>query len=72
MAKTPYLCFLLTVTIGFLKDYDTVSAMKALDPIAWRCAQSEWESYEAEEGTIISFDNGSTYYRTSDIEDLLE
>ena len=60
-----------TTTIGFL-DYDTVSAMKELDPIAWRCAQSDWESTESDEGLIMSFDHGSTYYRTSDIEDLIK
>ena len=64
-------CYPETTTIGFLKDYDTVSAMKELDPVGWSCAQSEWESQEADEGNIISFDNGSTYYRTSDIEDLI-
>ncbi len=65
-------CYPETTTIGFLKDYDTVSAMKELDPVAWSCAQSEWESYEADEGTIFSIDNGSTYYRMSDIEELVE
>ena len=65
-------CYPETTTVGFLKDYDTVSAMKELDPIAWRCAQSEWESNEADEGTLMSFDNGSTYFRTSDVEGLIE
>ena len=64
-------CYPETTTIGFLKDYDTVSAMKELDPIAWKCAQSEWESQEESEKIIISFDGGSTYYRMTDIEGLL-
>lgn len=37
-----------------------VSAMKDLDPVAWRCAESEWESQEEDEGTTISFDHGTT------------
>lgn len=51
--------------------FDTVTLMKSQDPIGWSCAQSEWESQEADEGNIISFDGGSTYYRISDIEALL-
>ena len=65
-------CYPETITIGFLKDYDTVSAMKELDPVAWNCAQSEWESQEAEEGIIVSLNNGSTYYWTYDLESLLK
>jgi len=51
---------------------DTVSVMKDQDPVSWSCAQSEWESQEADEGIIISFDNGSTYYRRDDVERLIE
>ena len=65
-------CYPETTTIGFLKDYDTVSAMKELDPIAWRCAQSDWESQEESEEIFMSFDGGSTYYSTSDIEELIK
>jgi hypothetical protein len=65
-------CYPEGTDIGFLKNYDTVSAIKELDPIAWRCAQSEWESSEEEEGIIISFGGGSIYYRTSDIVDLIQ
>lgn len=52
--------------------FDTVSVMKDQDPTSWRIAQSEWESQEAEDGSIMSFDNGHTYYWTSDLEALLE
>jgi hypothetical protein len=45
--------------------------LKELDPVAWRCAQSEWESQEESEEIMLSFDEGSTYYRTSEIEDLI-
>ena len=63
-------CYPETTKVGWM-EFDTASLMKDQDPISWQCAQSEWESQEADEGNIISFDNGSTYYRTSDIEDLI-
>lgn len=61
-----------TTTVGWMTNLDTVTVMKEMDPIAWDCAQSEWTDQESEEGTIISFDNGSTYYRRHDIEELLQ
>jgi hypothetical protein len=64
-------CYPEATNIGFLQNYDTVSAMKELDPVAWRCAQSEWESQEESEEIILSFDGGLLYYRTSEIEDFL-
>ena len=64
-------CYPETTTIGWM-SYDTVSAMKELDPVSWRIAQSEWESQEEDDGNIISFDNGSTYFSVSDIEDYLD
>lgn len=57
--------------IGWLK-VDTASAIKTLDPISWGIAQSEWESQESEEGNIITFDNGSTYYWSHELEELLD
>lgn len=64
-------CYPETTQVGWM-NLDTVSVMKDQDPIGWSCAQSEWESQEAGEGTMVSFDNGSTYYRQADIEDLLQ
>jgi len=55
-------CYPETTTVGWMTSLDTVSIMKEMDPVSWRCAQSEWESMEADEGNILSFDNGSTYY----------
>ncbi|MGZ3806008.1 MAG: hypothetical protein ACXVB4_17470 [Pseudobdellovibrionaceae bacterium] len=51
---------------------DSISVMKAMDPIFWQCAQSEWEEQEAREGNIISFDSGLNYYYQTDIENFLE
>jgi hypothetical protein len=44
--------------------------MKENDPISWRCALSEYESSEEENGVIVSLDGGSTYYRSDDVEQL--
>lgn len=63
-------CYEEQTTVGWM-TLDTVSIMKEMDSVSWGCAQSEWESQEAEEGTIISFDGGSTYYYATDIETLL-
>ena len=65
-------CYPETTQIGWLEAYDTVSAIKELDPVSWRCACSEWESFEEGEGTIISFDGGSTYYWTHEVETYLD
>jgi hypothetical protein len=64
-------CYPETTSVGWM-TFDTTSLMKDMDPVSWNCAQSEWESGEADAGTIISFDHGSTYYRVDDIEDLLQ
>ena len=39
-------CYSEQVTVGWM-TLDTVSVMKEMDPIAWRCACSEWDSQEA-------------------------
>lgn len=65
-------CYPETMTVGWMNNLDTVMVMKEMDPVSWSCAQSEHESQEADEGTIISFDNGTTYYRRDDIEELLQ
>ncbi len=59
------------VAVGFL-TLDVVSTIKEVDPIAWRCAQSEWESNEESEENMISFDGGSTYYNRYDLEEYLD
>lgn len=64
-------CYPETVQVGWMK-LDTVQVMKDQDPISWRIAQSEWESQEDEEGNILSFDNGSTYYWVHDLEEFLD
>ena len=64
-------CYPEETQVGFM-TVDTVQAMKDCDPVGWRCAVSEYESNEESERNIISFDHGSTYYRVSDVEELIE
>jgi hypothetical protein len=64
-------CYPETTKIGWL-EYDTVTAIKELDPVSWRCALSDWESNEESEGQIFSLDGGCTYYWTHDIESYLD
>ena len=59
------------VAVGFL-SLDLVSTIKEMDPIAWRCAQSEWESSEESEENIISLDGGLTYYSKHELETFIE
>lgn len=63
-------CYPETIQVGWMA-LDTVSVMKDQDPISWSCAQSEWESVESDEGNIVSFDGGNTYYNRHDLENLL-
>ncbi|HLE12955.1 MAG: hypothetical protein A2504_13010 [Bdellovibrionales bacterium RIFOXYD12_FULL_39_22] len=57
--------------VGWM-TFDTVTLMKSQDPVSWNIAKSEWESQEEEDGTIISFDNGATYYWYSDLEKFVD
>ena len=52
-------------------EWDHGEAWKRLDPIAFEMAVSEYIDAENEE-TIISFDNGSTYYEIYEIENFIE
>ena len=51
---------------------DTVQAMKDYDPVSWEIAQSEWLMNEESEGLVGTFDNGASYFFTSDIEQFLD
>ena len=63
-------CYDETVKVLWL-ELDAVTIVKDQDPVSWSLAVSEWESNEEMEGTIASFDDGSTYYWTCDIETYL-
>ena len=60
-------CYPERVKIGWI-EYDTVTAIKELDPVSWKIAHEEWIDAEVSDGNLITFDNGSNYFRTYDIE----
>ncbi|MCX6127409.1 MAG: hypothetical protein NTV34_22030 [Proteobacteria bacterium] len=64
-------CYPETTQIGWLK-YDTVTALKALDPVSWELAESEWIDNEVSDGNLITFDHGSTHYWVSEVEQFIE
>ncbi|MBK7961803.1 MAG: hypothetical protein IPK04_11770 [Bdellovibrionales bacterium] len=64
-------CYPETTQIGWLK-YDTVLAIKELDPVSWSMAKSEWIDSEESDERIVSFDNGSSYYDVSSLQEELE
>lgn len=64
-------CYPETTKVAWM-EFDTATLAKEMDPISWRCALSEYESNEESEGNLISLDGGSTYFRTYEIESLLD
>lgn len=64
-------CYPEETQVGWM-TFDTVTLMKENDPVGWRCALADYESQEESEGSIVSFDGGSTYYSTSDLEVFLK
>ncbi len=60
-------CYPETVKIGWI-EYDAVTAIKELDPVSWKMAHDEWTDAEVSDGNLITFDNGSNYFWTSEIE----
>jgi hypothetical protein len=63
-------CYPEETQVGWM-TFDTVSLMKSQDPISWKIAQDEWESMEEDEGNLLSFDNGATYYHAHQFDELL-
>ena len=64
-------CYPDTVKIGWI-EYDTITAIKTLDPVSWRMALDEWIDAEVSDGNLITFDDGSNYLWTSEIERFIE
>lgn len=64
-------CYPEETVVGWMK-FDTCDLMKTQDPISWRIARDEYIDELESEGETMSFDNGETYYRASDLEVLLE
>ena len=63
-------CYPEETKVGWM-TFDTVTLMKSQDPISWKIAHDEWESMEEDEGNLLSFDNGATYYQIHQFDYLL-
>ena len=63
-------CYPETTKVAWM-EFDTATLAKEMDSVSWRCALSDYEAQEESEGNIISFDSGSTYYHSQDIETYL-
>jgi hypothetical protein len=60
-----------TVKVGWM-DLDVITVMKTMDPVWWNMAVGEYVDNEVADERLITFDNGSTYFLTSDVEDFVE
>lgn len=49
----------------------TIDALKVLDPISWDLAVNEWVNSEVEDGNLVTFDSGNSYFWKSEIEEFL-
>ncbi len=63
-------CYPTETKVGWL-ELSTVDILKTMDKIAWDIAKDEYISSLEGDEEVISFDNGSTYFWTSDIENLI-
>jgi phage terminase large subunit-like protein len=63
-------CYPETVKIGWI-EYDTVSALKELDPVSWDLAHSEFVDNEFSDGNLVTFDDGACYYWSHEVEKLI-
>lgn len=60
-------CYSDETIVGWMK-FNTCELLKSQDPISWRIARDEYIDELIAEEKIFSFDNGSTYYWTRDLE----
>ena len=59
------------IQVGWL-SYDVTTILKALDATTWDIAKSEFLDNQVSDEILFTVDNGSTYYLTSDVEELVE
>ena len=64
-------CYPTDTKVAWL-EVNTIDILKEMCPCDWRLAKDEHISSLEEDEQVMSFDNGSTYYWTTDIEELLE
>ena len=64
-------CYPTETKVGWL-ELSTMDILKTMDEVSWDIAKDEYISSLEEDEEVMSFDNGSTYFWTHDIESLIE
>ena len=64
-------CYPETTQVAWMA-LDTVTTAKEADPVSWSLAQSEWEDSECSDERLLTFDSGSTYYWSHEVERYVE
>ena len=64
-------CYPTETKVGWL-EFSTADILRTMDEVAWDIAKDEYISSLEEDEEVMSFDNGSTYFWTHDIENLIE
>ncbi len=64
-------CYPTETKVGWL-ELSTADILKTMDEVSWDIAKDEYISSLEEDEEVMSFDNGSIYFWTSDIENLIE
>lgn len=64
-------CYPTETKVGWL-ELSTADILKTMDKVSWDIAKDEYISSLTENEEVMSFDNGSTSFWTSDIENLIE
>ena len=64
-------CYPTETKVGWL-ELNTADILKTMDEVSWDIAKDEYISSLEEDEEVMSFDNGSTYFWTYDIENLIE
>ena len=64
-------CYPVETKVGWL-ELDTIDTIKTMCPCDWGLAKDDYIYNLEEDEEILSFDNGKTYFWTSDIEQLIE
>ena len=64
-------CYPIDTKVGWL-ELDTIDIIKTMYPLDWELAKDDYIYSLQEDEEILSFDDGSTYFWTSEIEQLIE
>ena len=64
-------CYPIDTKVGWL-ELDTIDIIKTMCSLDWELAKDDYIYSLQDDEEILSFDNGETYFWTSDIEQLIE